>query len=33
VLFYAAVTEFVFGPTEREMTESELSLGNMWYDM
>jgi hypothetical protein len=29
VLFYAAVTEFVFGPVGRGMTESELGLGDV----
>jgi hypothetical protein len=33
VLFYAALTEFVCGPVEREMTEGEASLGDMYYDM
>ena len=23
----------LFGPVERAITESELSLGNMWYNM
>jgi len=32
VFFYAALTEFVFGPVERAVTESELSLGDMWYN-
>jgi len=32
VLFYAAVTEFVFGIVERGMMESEPSLGGMCYN-
>jgi len=33
VLFYAAVTEFFFGPVERAVTEKEPSLGDTWYNM
>jgi hypothetical protein len=29
LFFYAALTEFVFGPVERAVTESEPSLGDM----
>jgi hypothetical protein len=32
LLFYAALTEFVFGPVERAVTEKEPSLGEMWYN-
>jgi len=30
-LFYAAVTEFIFGVVERGMKESEPSLGGICY--
>jgi hypothetical protein len=32
VLFFAAVTEFVFGVVERGMMESEPSLGGMCHN-
>ena len=33
VCFYAAVTEFVFSPVVRGMTEGETSLGDMYFNM
>jgi len=30
-LFYAALTEIVFGPVERGMTDGEPTLGDMYY--
>jgi len=33
LLFYATVTEFVFGPLDRGMTESKAGRGDTWYNM
>ena len=33
LLFYAAVTEFVFGPAETGVIEREPSIGDMWYNI
>jgi len=33
VLFYAAVTEFVFSPADWGITEGEPTRGDMWYNM
>jgi len=33
VLFYAAVTEFIFGAVEWGVTEREPSVGEMWYNL
>jgi hypothetical protein len=33
MLFYAVVTEFVFGPVESGMTENDPSIGDMYSNI